>query len=154
MTRRYIREVELKSDGTKHFAIEIGIQNEPDEFQREMPDNINELWKTRKEGYWLIVRGIKVESCKAQERVYTDKGVDYGDFIDLCTPFDRKGRQLKVGDVIIVASKSEAREVEIQSIDKKISNQGYGIYSRKLKVKCLEDGTVFTVNNGHSTIRI
>lgn len=142
-------------DYLNQFSIEKLDSNEISAFVQKQQD------KGLYEGIWLsepakaIHRPLPVQGVRQPKVEITDEGVNYDDvFMDLCVPFDRYGNEIKVDDIIMVASKNEVRRVQVVAIATKPHMATYGIMNRKLTVRDHEENQTLTINDPRSTVKV
>jgi len=156
----------LVSDGQQ-----IGYQDYPDQFVDQRPlamthEQIRAIQQDKHnkgiyDGIWLnevqqpIYRPIPVQCVYRPKTEITDEGVNYDDvYMDLCVPFDRYGNEIKVGDMIMIASKNEVRRVEVVKISKNPFMVSYGIMNRKLTVRDEAEDQTLTINDPRATVKV
>ena len=170
MSRNYTHRYKVLSGvnaGLVSDGMQIGTQEYPEQYVKEnlTHPEIMALQKRQHqdnkwEGIWLndiqqpMYRPLNGIAHHNRQTV-TEEGVNYDDvYMDLCVPFDRYGNEVKVGDMVIVASKNEARRAKITKIAKLPYFGGYGIYSRKVTVRDDEENQTLVIINSRSMIKL
>ena len=76
------------------------------------------------------------------------------DYMDLCVPFDRFGREIFVGDTIYISSCNEVIPCVVEKIAKKPFQASYGIMNRKLTARPIEGGSAKSITDPRSTVKV
>ena len=160
MSRVYLHRYKVLSgslQGMVTEGVQIGFQDYPEQFAIEGWDSHTIVTKTsdKKEGIWLSEPGVRVQRNDYRNTTITAEGVSYGnDYMDLCVPFDRYNNEIKVDDILMIASKNEVRRVQVVKIADKPFQASYGIMNRKLTVRDHEENQTLTINDPRATVKV
>ena len=113
-------------------------------FVRATPDGVVDM--SLGEGIWIPALKVRVAAEKDQFGQPTA-------YHDIVAPFDRFNHEIVVGDTLHAISNKEVVRVTVLGFGKTF-NQGCGWFTRQLKVRDLDSGKRFTINNPSGTIKI
>ena len=160
MSRVYLHRYKVLSgnlQGMVSEGVQIGFQDYPGQFEKEGWDAHTIVTKSsgKLEGIWLSEPGVRVQRNDYRNTTITEEGVSYGnDYMDLCVPFDRYNNEIKVDDILMIASKNEVRRVQVVKISDKPFQASYGIMNRKLTVRDHEENQTLTINDPRATVKV
>jgi hypothetical protein len=104
--------------------------------------------------YSIEVDGQQILAERETYIKLSKEGRSRGTYIDTCTPFDKYGKQIFLGDDVYCCVKGEVEKATVVKIADIPYHLGYSMCVRKLTVKCVNTGKTWTLTDPNRVIRI